>query len=137
MQNKKVDTYASKPRFARLTCAGHFRRCMEENEHIKETESVFTGTIVLCLLGGIFGSMLLDGGVFSDPAVWFYFPMSGYLFVRFLVWKMRGQIPKLSRPQRYGISLSPVYGFVVVFIVSTVLRSIRAGRTRHTTSEFT
>jgi len=37
---------------------------MEEDAHIRETESVFTGTIVLCLLGGIFGGMLLDGGVF-------------------------------------------------------------------------
>ena len=102
-------------------------RCMEEDAHIRETESVFTGMIVLDLLGGIFGGMLLDGGVFSEPAMCFYFPMAGYLLLRFLIWKVRRRIPRLSRPQKYGIRLSPVYGFVVVFAVSTVLRSIRAG----------
>ncbi len=91
----------------------------------KETESTFTGAIAICLVAGIFLGMLLDGGLISAPAIWFYFPMAGYLFLRLIVWKVIRQVPALTRTQRYAVALLPLYGFVVFFVISSWIRSIR------------
>ncbi len=98
---------------------------MEQNNYKKKTESVFTGAAVLCLPAGIFFGLLLDGGLISEPAVYFYFPMAVFLFIRYGWWRITKHIPKLTRTQEYAVSLMPIYGFVIFFVISSIIRQIR------------
>ena len=100
---------------------------MTKSDYVAETESVFTGTTVICLLCGLLVGSLLDGGVISYPARQFYFPMALYLFVRFVVWKIRKRVPKLEKNQIIGIYWMPVYGFLMMFAISSAIRVIRHG----------
>ena len=98
---------------------------MEPDDYKKETESAFTGACVRCLLAGIFLGILLDGGLISEPAIYFYSPMAGYLFVRYVGWRITRKIPRLTKVQRYGVSLVPLYGFVVSYIISSIVCQMR------------
>ena len=98
---------------------------MEQNDYKKKTESVFTGTTVLCLLAGIFFGQLLDAGLIIEPAVCFYFPMAVFLFFRYIWWKFTGSMPELTKIQEYTVSLMPLYGFAIFFVISSIIRQIR------------
>ena len=98
---------------------------MKENDKKMETEKVFSWTIVVCLLAGIFLGTSLDGGFISEPAIWFYFPVAGYFLIRFIFWKITKRIPKLTKVQKYAVSLFPLYGFLIFFIFSSIIRGLK------------
>jgi len=98
---------------------------MEQDDYKRKTESAFTGASALCLIAGIFFSLVLDGGAISEPAIYFYFPMAVFLFARYCLWKFTGRTPKLTKIQEYGVSFMPIYGFLIFYIISSIIRENR------------
>lgn len=81
------------------------------------TESAFTLAIGLCVVSALLCGMLLDGGLISGWAHYFFLPYGGYLIAKTVVWKIRGNFPELRATQKVGVALSPFFGFLVVFWV--------------------
>lgn len=90
-----------------------------------ETESLFIRTAALCILLGILLGMLLDGGLISEPAMWFYLPTAAYLIFRVIGWKVLGCTPVLTKSQKSVIGMLPILGFAPFILISYMIRSLR------------
>lgn len=91
----------------------------------KEVRACFNEAIAISFFSLLFLGLLLDGGMFSEPAPYFYLPFIAYLLFRPLPWHLSGAFPKLSRLVRYAISFSPLYGFPLFWILSSLIRDWR------------
>lgn len=89
----------------------------------KETASIFNQAFLLCVISGFFLCMLLDGGVISNPASFFYPLVILYFILRKIhFWISRH--PKLTKIQKIGLSLFPIYSFPIFYILWLSIRGI-------------
>jgi hypothetical protein len=88
-----------------------------------QTKSLLIGMIGIHVFLLLCFSMLLDNGVISNPAYFYFSGSILYLFIRFMIWQFsKDGFPCLSLMQRFAILLMPFYGLPVFLLI---WRSIR------------
>jgi hypothetical protein len=98
---------------------------IENRKNLEDTEAAFCQAMTLSLVAGVFVLLLLDGGLFSVPGPYFFFPFTGYMFTRYMFGLILGKFPELKYPGKFLITTSPFWGFFIYMVISSCLRGLR------------